>query len=233
MKELARRRGFYDNIKWSPKNSVVRERVTKWLEKVEYPHLVDEEEEEPVCQGEDGYLAEFMVSSYLRPQKKGDEEGQNKYTVHGHRAERPFMKKFYDLFSSGGRQSTAENEGSTHPGSDVKIEAIYSPGLVYNKTRRGLRADSPGKRVGTVTAVVAPNPMALLKSCWHCSRVREQLALLKRACSRVREQLALLKRAVGTAQESCWHCSRELLALLKRAVGTAQAQESCWNCSKC
>jgi hypothetical protein len=44
--------------------------------------------------------------------------------------------------------------------------------------------------------------------------------------------LALLKskRAVGTAQESSWHCSRELLALLKRAVGTAQ--ESCWHCSR-
>lgn len=144
MKELARRRGFYDNIKWSPKNSVVRERVTKWLEKVEYPHLVDEEEEEPVCQGEDGYLAEFMVSSYLRPQKKGDEEGHNKYTIHGHRAERPFMKKFYDIFSSGGRQSTAEDEGSTHPGSDVKIEAIYSPGLVYKKGQFYMRDSSDG-----------------------------------------------------------------------------------------
>ena len=42
----------------------------------------------------------------------------------------------------------------------------------YNKTRRGLRADSPGKRVGTVTAVVAPNPEPTteLRECLACAQ---------------------------------------------------------------
>ena len=47
--------------------------------------------------GENGYLAEFLRSAFLQPAKKGRDEGQTQYMAQGHRAEKPFLKEFFEI----------------------------------------------------------------------------------------------------------------------------------------
>ena len=85
----------------------------------------DPDADEPVCNGSDGYITEFLASTFLNFLKKGRDEGQSKYTSHGHRAEKPFLLQFWEIMNS------------TDIGSN--FEAIYCPGLVHKKEKLHIR----------------------------------------------------------------------------------------------
>jgi len=86
---------------------VVRAKVAKALERVEYP---DEgvNEDEDVATGPSAHIVELLSSTFLKRLKKGKEEGQQSYSSGGHRAEKPFMKQFVDALkrnNDGGKSS--------------------------------------------------------------------------------------------------------------------------------
>ena len=66
----------------------------------------------------------------MQPAKKGREEGQTQHMAQGHRAEKPFLKEFFEI--------TQQYE-TAHV-----VEAVYSPGAVMTKSRMFNRDSSDG-----------------------------------------------------------------------------------------
>ena len=86
---------MYGQIKWSKGVSILRADLANLLHRLDYGDDGDDFVE--VEAGENGYLAEFLRSAFLQPAKKGREEGQTQYMAQGHRAEKPFLKEFFEI----------------------------------------------------------------------------------------------------------------------------------------
>ena len=101
------------------KLKLLRQDLASLLSRLEYG---DYDEAVDVEEGENGYLSEFIRSAFLPPLKKGREEGQTQYMAHGHRAEKPFLREFFEI--------TQRYDHHT----SVSIKAVYSPGCVMHKS---------------------------------------------------------------------------------------------------
>jgi len=120
MRAFATDKGLSERMKWSRSVQFLREDLAIQLSRLEYG---DDEEEVEVEEGENGYLVEFLRSAFLQPTKKGREEGQSQYMAHGHRAEEPFLKEFYEIT----QQCDAVQASN--------LVAIYAPGMTMNRKR--------------------------------------------------------------------------------------------------
>ena len=138
LQELATDKDLYDEIKWSGKVPQLRKRLGDLLHKQEYPHLCDEDEDD-VASGEQGYIAEFLATAFIRPQRKGINEGQRDYAAMGHRAELPFINQFCEIMTKSGYYGKLE---------DQDLDAVYQCGLVRKRETLHIRT--------SVDAVVIP-----------------------------------------------------------------------------
>ena len=128
MQAFATDKGLYDQMKWSRSVSILRADLANLLHRLDCGDDGDDFVE--VEAGENGYLAEFLRSAFMQPAKKGREEGQTQYMAEGHRAEKPFLKEFFEI--------TQQYE-TAHV-----VEAVYSPGAVMTKSRMFNRDSSDG-----------------------------------------------------------------------------------------
>ena len=129
MQTFATNKGLYDQMKWSRSVLVLRADLANLLHRLDYSDDGDDIVE--IEAGENGYLAEFLRSAFLQPAKKGRGEGQTQYMAQGHRAEKPFLKEFFEI--------TQKYDVTRH-----QVEAVYSPGAVMSKSRMFNRDSSDG-----------------------------------------------------------------------------------------
>ena len=130
MQTFATDKGLSDQMKWSRGVSVLRADLANLLHRLDYGDNGDDNNVE-IEAGENGYLAEFLRSAFLQPAKKGRDEGQTQYMAQGHRAEKPFLKEFFEI--------TQKYDEGKH-----LVEAVYSPGAVMTKNRMYNRDSSDG-----------------------------------------------------------------------------------------
>ena len=131
MIEFAKSHGLNDSMVWSRNVPTLRRDLAKLLHTQEYGDDDDDGDNE-VAAGVLGHIVEFLSAAFLRPQPRGKEEGQSKYTTQGHRNEKPFLKKFYEIMTE---NNIVDGES---------IEAIYCPGLVRQRGNLYLRDSSDG-----------------------------------------------------------------------------------------
>ena len=117
-------------MKWSRSVPVLRADLANLLHRLDYGDDGGDNNVE-IEAGENGYLAEFLRSAFLQPAKKGRGEGQTQYMAQGHRAEKPFLKEFFEI--------TQKYDVARH-----QVEAVYSPGAVMTKSRMFNRDSSDG-----------------------------------------------------------------------------------------
>ena len=129
MQAFATDKGLNDQMKWSRSVLVLRADLANLLHRLEYGDDGDDIVE--IEAGENGYLAEFLRSAFLQPAKKGRGEGQTQYMAQGHRAEKPFLKEFFEI--------TQKYDVARH-----QVEAVYSPGAVMSRKRMFNRDSSDG-----------------------------------------------------------------------------------------
>ena len=128
-------------MKWSRNVQFLREDLANELSRLEYG---DDEEEVEVEEGENGYLVEFLRSAFLQPTKKGREEGQSHYMAHGHRAEEPFLKEFFEIT----QQCDAVVASN--------IVAVYAPGMIMNRHRMCNRDSANGVAIDNYRSEAVP-----------------------------------------------------------------------------
>ena len=148
LEALAEERGLKEEMKWTTGNlEELKKRLAQLINISEYDGLdgdADDDNDQRTLPHQTTYHSEFLSQMFMSRLKAGSDEGMARYAAKGHQAEPAFISEYFEAM-----ESLHKNQINYLGG--CKVDAIYRPGLVYNKMMYSLRDSSDG--VAIITSI--------------------------------------------------------------------------------